>query len=186
MTATATLVTPATAGTYTIDPAHSEVQFRVRHLLTRAGGRFGSFAGTIKFDPSRPEASSVTFSIDAASLDTNVPDRDAHLKSPDFFDIEKYPAITFTSDRVTSTGEGVLVVAGTLALHGVSKRIEVPVTYLGTLRDPWGNDKASFEATATLNRKDFGMAWNKMLDNGGIFLGDEVTITISVEAGLAG
>ncbi len=185
MAMTATLTTPAAAGTYTIDPAHSEVEFRVRHLLTRAGGRFGTFAGRIQFDPARPEASSVTFTIDAASVDTNVPDRDAHLKSPDFFDVETYPTITFTSDRVESSGDGALVVSGTLTLHGVSKRIDVPVAYLGSLRDPWGNEKASFEATAKLNRKDFGMVWNKALDAGGVFLGDEVTITINVEAGRA-
>lgn len=183
MTTTSTAApSRASAGTYTIDRTHSEVLFRVRHLLTRVGGRFHQFEGTITVDPAHPERSRVEVSIDAASIDTSVADRDAHLKSEDFFYVEKYPALTFTSDRVTATAPDTFLATGTLTMRGVAKTIELPVTALGTMRDPWGNEKAGFEASVQLNRKDFGLMWNAALETGGFLVGDEVSVTLSIQA----
>jgi polyisoprenoid-binding protein YceI len=180
----ATTVTsvPAGAATYAIDRAHSEVRFRVRHLLSRVGGQFRDFAGTIVFDAERPEASRVEIAIQAASIDTAVPDRDAHLRSADFFAADEHPAITFASDRVTGTGPGTFTVSGTLTIRGVARRVDLPVTYLGVARDPWGNDKLGFEAAVRLNRKDFGLTWNAALETGGVLVGDEVDVTLNVQA----
>ena len=120
---------------YQIDRSHSEIRFRVRHLLSRVGGQFKDFTGQIAFDPDRPEASSVNVQIEAASIDTGVPDRDAHLRSDDFFAVEKYPQLTFVSDRVVRTAAESFRVYGTLAIRGVSRQVELPVSYLGMARD---------------------------------------------------
>ena len=171
--------------TYTIDPAHTEVLFRVRHLLSRVGGRFREFAGTIEFDPELVEASRVQFTIQAASIDTSVADRDNHLRSDDFFAVATYPEITFTSDGVVSTGPGTFTVTGLLTMRGVAKRVDLPVTYLGSAKDPWGNEKAAFEAAVRLNRKDFGLTWNAALEAGGVLVGDDVDVTLNVQAARA-
>lgn len=171
-----------TTGTYVIDRTHSEVLFRVRHLLSRVGGQFRDFAGTITFDPARPEKSGVKVTIKAASIDTAVADRDAHLKSDDFFAVDTYPELTFMSDRVVPTGSDTFTVSGTLTIRGVSRPIELPVTYLGVARDPWGADKLGFEATIRLNRKDFGLTWNAALEAGGFLVGDDVDVTLNVQA----
>lgn len=188
-TTTATATTPA-AGTaavqtYVIDRTHSEVLFRVRHLLSRVGGQFRDFSGTIAFDPGNIDASSVEVAIKAASIDTAVADRDTHLKSDDFFATETYPDITFKSDRVVSTGENAFTVAGTLTIRGTSKNIELPVSYLGAAKDPWGNEKLGFEASIRLNRKDFGLTWNAALETGGFLVGDDVDVTLNVQASRA-
>jgi polyisoprenoid-binding protein YceI len=167
--------------TYTIDTAHSEAAFQIRHLVTRVRGRFQDFAGTIRIDRAHPERSSVEFSIDAASIDTDVADRDAHLKSADFFDVENFPKITFVSSRIQPAGEDRYDVSGTFTMRGVSKPITLPVTFLGYAKDPWGNEKAGFELETKLNRRDFGMVWNAALDNGGVILGDEVRVAINLE-----
>lgn len=174
--------TPTGATTYAIDRTHSEVLFRVRHLLSRVGGQFRDFAGTIAFDPEHPEASSVKFAIQAASIDTAVADRDAHLRSDDFFAVEKYPEITFASDRVVRTGSDTFTVSGTLTMRGVARRVELPVTYLGVAKDPWGNEKVAFEASVRLNRKDFGLTWNAALETGGLLVGDDVDVQLNVQA----
>lgn len=171
-------------GTYTIDPAHSEVSFRVRHLLTKVTGHFREFAGTITVDPAGVSASRVEFQIAAASIDTATGDRDTHLRSADFFDIEKYPQLTFASERVTQKGPDSFVVTGPLTIRGVAKTIDLPVTYLGTMNDPWGNAKAGFEASIRLNRKDFGLTWNAALETGGFLVGDDVDVTLTVQAAL--
>lgn len=170
--------------TYDIDKAHSEVTFQVRHLLTKVRGRFADFAGTIAFDPEAPEASSLKLTINAASIDTNQPDRDAHLRSADFFATDQFPALTFHSTRVARRGrdEGEYDVTGDLTIHGVTKTITVPVTYLGVAKDPWGNEKAGFEAEATLDRRDFGLTWNAALEAGGFLVGDEVRVRFDVQA----
>jgi polyisoprenoid-binding protein YceI len=173
---------PASAAdTYTIDAVHSDVSFKVRHLVSKTAGRFASFDGTITADFSNLAASSVEFTIEAASIDTRNEDRDRHLRSADFFDVENYPNITFKSDKITRTGNTSFAVTGPLSMHGVTKEITLPVTYLGEVQDPWGNVKAGFETSTTLNRKDFGIVWNKALDTGGVLLGDEVEITINLE-----
>ena len=165
-----------------IDKTHSEVNFQVRHLVTRVRGQFGDFDGTIQFDETNPEQSSVTFTIQAASIDTNVADRDAHLRSEDFFFVEQFPTLSFTSTGITKTGAESYNVAGTLTIRGVSRDITLPVTYLGTANDPWGNAKVGFEAETTINRKDYGLTWNAALETGGFLVGEEVKISLSLQA----
>jgi len=130
--------------TLTIDRVHSDAAFQVRHLVTKVRGRFTDFDGKILLDEANPELSSVTFVIQAASVDTNTPDRDAHLRSEDFFFVEKFPTITFTSTRVAQTGINQYSVTGTLTIRGVSREVTLPVTALGEVKDPWGNLKAGF------------------------------------------
>ena len=172
---------PMQAETFAIDASHSEVGFQVRHLVSQTRGRFNEFAGTVNLDPKNLASSSVDFTIKAASIDTNVADRDKHLRGADFFDVEKYPEITFKSKAIKAAGNDTYNVMGTLTMHGVSKDITLPVTYLGQAKDPWGNTRAGFEAATTLNRKDFGIVWNKALDAGGAMLGDDVKININLE-----
>jgi polyisoprenoid-binding protein YceI len=168
--------------TLTIDPSHSSVTFRVRHLLNKVDGRFDEFSGTITGDPKKPESAAVAFTIKAASIDTRVEKRDAHLRSADFFDVEKFPEITFKSTRITSRGGDAYDVAGVLTMHGVSKDVVLPVSFLGEIKDPWGKTRAGFTLSMTLNRKDFGINWNKALDQGGLMLGDDVDVTIDLQA----
>jgi len=168
--------------TYQIDKAHSEATFQVRHLLSKVRGRFSDFSGTIQFDESAADRSSVEFTIQAGSIDTNEADRDKHLRSADFFDSETFPTLTFKSASVTARGGGHFDVAGTLTIRGTSKEITIPVTYLGTARDPWGRERAAFEAEATLNRKDFGLNWNAALETGGFLVGDDVRVSLSMQA----
>jgi polyisoprenoid-binding protein YceI len=159
----------ASATTYNVDPEHTSVTFRVRHLFTQVNGRFDKFDGRIVFDPAHPEQTKVHGSIDVASVNTNVAERDKDLRSPRFFDAEKYPKLTFTSAGVSavdaSKKNGKL--AGTLSLHGVEKPVVLEVTYLGEGKDPWGNRRAGFAARTTINRKDFGLTWNETLETGG-------------------
>jgi len=176
------MATATTTRTFVIDKAHSETVFQVRHLITRVRGRFSNFEGTIEFDQEHPEASSVSVSIDAASIDTNEPDRDKHLRSADFFDVETFPKLTFQSTRIAKTGANSFDVKGTFVLHGVTKEITVPVTFLGVATDPWGNARAGFESEITINRKDYGLLWNAALETGGFLLGDEVKISLQIQA----
>ena len=179
---TTTLDTMKAAQTYAIDKMHSEVAFQVRHLLTKVRGRFTDFAGTVVLDQEHPEQSSASLTIDAASVDTGTPDRDTHLRSDDFFAVGTYPTLTFISSRVVKTGDDTYDVVGTLTIRGIAKEITMPVTYLGTAKDPWGNVRAGFETSLTLNRKDFGLTWNTALETGGFLVGDEVRINVSIQA----
>ena len=179
---TATLDATRTAKAYAIDKMHSEVTFQVRHLLTKVRGRFTEFAGTVVFDPDHPEPSSASLTIEASSVDTGTPDRDTHLRSDDFFAVGSHPTLTFASSRVVKTGDDTYDVVGTLTIRGVAKEITMPVTYLGTAKDPWGNVRAGFETSLTLNRKDFGLTWNTALETGGFLVGDEVRINLSIQA----
>ena len=179
---TATLVAVKAAQTYAIDKMHSEVAFQVRHLLTKVRGRFTEFAGTVVLDQEHPERSSASLTIDASSVDTGTPDRDNHLRSDDFFAVGTYPTLTFTSSQVVKTGDDTYDVVGTLTIRGVAEEITLPVTYLGTAKDPWGNVRAGFETSLTLNRKDFGLTWNAALETGGFLVGDEVRINLSIQA----
>jgi polyisoprenoid-binding protein YceI len=169
------------AETYVIDKNHSDASFQIRHFASKVRGRFADFGGTIQADPAKPEASSVEFTIKTASIDTNQPDRDKDLRSANFFDAEKFPEITFKSTKVTPAGKDKYDVTGTLTMHGVSREITLPVTLLGMMKDPRGNEIASFELETKLNRKDFGINWNKTLDNGGLMLSDDVVVQISLE-----
>lgn len=165
---------------YTIDPNHSNVAFKVRHLVSKVGGEFTEFDGTITADFSNLDVSGVQFSIQAASLDTRNEDRDNHLRSVDFFDVEKYPEITFTSTKVTKIDNDSYAVAGILTMHGVSKSITLTVDYLGEMT-AMGGTRAGYELSTTLDRKDFGVSWNRALDTGGFILGDEVGVNINLE-----
>ena len=172
---------PSLAGTYAVDPSHSDTSFLIRHLVSKVRGNFTTFEGTIRFDPANPEAGSVSFAIDAASIDTGNERRDGHLRGEDFFDVEKFPKITFDSKSFKKTGANTFDVSGTLTMHGVAKEIVLPVGFLGEANDPWGNTRAGFETAITLDRKDYGINWNSALDQGGFMLGDEVDIEINLE-----
>ncbi len=167
--------------TYTIDKNHSDTSFQIRHFATKVRGGFTDFEGVIQADPAQPALSSVTFKIKSGSIDTRNENRDKHLKSPDFFDAEKCPDISFESSKVTPAGKDQYEVAGTLTMHCVAKPVTIPVTFLGVARDPGGNERASFEVVTRLNRKDFGINWNKTLDSGGLMLSDEVNVEINLE-----
>jgi polyisoprenoid-binding protein YceI len=181
MMSTATL-TKTTVRTLTVDKAHSEALFQVRHLVTRVRGRFSEFAGTILFNEAQPEQTSVEFTIQAASIDTNQADRDQHLRSEDFFFVERFPTLTFASTRIVPKGGNEFDVVGRLTIRGVTREITLPVSYLGMATDPWGQLKAGFEAETTINRKDFDLKWNAALETGGFLVGDEVKITLSIQA----
>ena len=170
------------ADTYVVDKTHSEALFTIKHLMSRVTCRFSDLSGSIAVDVANPAASSVEFTINAASIDTNAADRDKDLRSPNFFDVEKYPTITFKSSKVTPAGKDKFTVEGSLTMHGVAKQVSLPVEFLGFGKDPWGNDKAGFAVETVLNRKDYGLNWNKALDQGGFLLGDEVKVVISLEA----
>ncbi len=169
------------ADTWTIDKDHSDVTFRIKHLMSKVSGRFADFDGTITTDFGNLAASAVSFTIQATSIDTKNGDRDKHLRSADFFDVEKYPTITFTSSKITKTEDNNFAVTGTLTMHGVAKEVTLPVTFLGAGQDPWGNTKAGFEIATTLSRTGYGIVWNKALETGGFLLGDEVEVMINLE-----
>lgn len=173
-----------TTSTWNIDPVHTMAEFKVRHMMiTNVKGHFTGVTGVLTLDEQDITKSHVEATIDAATINTREADRDTHLKSPDFLDVEKFPRLTFTSTRVTRTGEGELLVEGDLTIHGVTRRVEFTVegpTPPG--KDPWGNTRIGWTATTKINRKDFGLTWNTALETGGILVGDEVTITFDVEA----
>lgn len=170
------------ADTYSIDPTHSNIGFTVRHFFSRVPGHFTKVDGTIVYDTQDLAKSTVSVSIDTASIDTEEPKRDAHLKSPDFFDAEKYPKITFVSTKVTPAGDKKARVEGTLTIRGVSKPVTLDVDLLGTGPDGWGGVRSGFEARTRINRQDFGVAWNKAIEGGGTVLSDDVDIVLNVEA----
>lgn len=167
---------------FTVDPVHSSVAFKVRHFVSKVSGDFKDFSATIAGDPKDPANASVTLTIKAASINTGNPDRDKHLNSPDFFDTAKFPEITFRSSKITPKGGDKYDVTGTFTMHGVSKEIVVPVSFGGVIKDPWGNERAGFSIQMTVNRKDYGVSYNKALDQGGMMLGDDVEISIEFEA----
>jgi polyisoprenoid-binding protein YceI len=175
-------VNAATTRTYRIDRSHSEAVFQVRHLITKVRGRFSDFEGTIAFDETNPNLSSVVFTIKASSIDTAEADRDKHLRSGDFFDVERFSAISFRSTNVAKKSDGVFAVTGDLTIRDVTKTVTIPVTYLGKAKDPWGNERIAFEAEYTLNRHEFGLSWNAALEAGGFLVGDEVKTSLSVQA----
>ncbi len=177
-----TTTTDTTVKTYAIDPAHSEANFQVRHLITRVRGRFSEFEGTIAFDQANPDRSNVTFTIQAGSIDTNQKVRDTHLRSADFFDTETFKTITFVSTGITKRSEDQFDVTGQFTIRDVTREITLPVTFIGRAKDPWGNERIAFEAEYSLNRKDYGLNWNTTLETGGFLVGDEVKINLSVQA----
>jgi polyisoprenoid-binding protein YceI len=169
------------AGTFVIDAAHTTVGFTVRHMmLAKVRGHFEVTSGIIKVEED-PTQSSVTVTIDAASLDTREPNRDAHVKSADFLDVEKYPTIEFASTSVRQEGNG-WKVDGNLTVHGVTKPVTLDLEPTGLAKDPWGNTRTGFEATTEISRSDFGLEWNQALETGGVVVSDKVKVELEVEA----
>jgi polyisoprenoid-binding protein YceI len=180
----ATATVPATlTGTYTIDPSHSRIGFVARHaMVTKVRGSFNQFDGTGYFDAANPANSHLTLTIQAASIDTRNADRDGHLKSNDFFDMENYPEITFVSTAVEQVDADNYRVSGDLTIKGVTKPVTVDFEYTGTAVDPFGNTRIGFEGQTTVNRKDWGVNWNAALEAGGVLVSEKVTLEFEVSA----
>jgi polyisoprenoid-binding protein YceI len=182
-TTTATTAVTAPTGTYAIDPTHSRIGFVARHaMVTKVRGSFNEFDGSGHFDAANPADSSLQLTIKAASIDTRNADRDGHLRSNDFFDMDTYPEITFVSTAVEQTGDEEYRVTGDLTIKGVTKPVDVDFEYTGTAVDPYGNQRIGLDGTTTVNRKDWGVNWNAALDAGGVLVGEKVTLEFEVSA----
>jgi polyisoprenoid-binding protein YceI len=167
---------------WSIDPSHTNVEFGVRHLMiSTVKGRFRAVAGTVSLPSGDPVKAQIDVTIDVASIDTGVAQRDDHLRSPDFFDAARFPKLEFASRRVERTGTDTLRIVGDLTIRDVTREVPLQVHQLGTVRDPWGGERAGFTATARINRRDFGLSWNQALEAGGVLVGDDVAITLEVE-----
>jgi polyisoprenoid-binding protein YceI len=168
---------------YTIDTTHSDVSFSVRHMVfAKVRGHFDKWSATLVFDEADPAKSSVDVKIEVGSINTREAQRDAHLKSADFLDVEKFPTITFKSKKVESAGKGRYKVVGDLAIHGTTKEAVLDVEETGRGKDPWGNARVGFTAKTGINRTDWGLKWNQALEAGGVLVGEKVDIEIEVEA----
>lgn len=172
------------ADTWKIDPPHTNVEFTVRHMMiSNVKGQFEKTSGTITTDGNNPTSAVIDATIDATSIDTRVAKRDGHLKSPDFLDVARYPTISFKSKKIEAAGPGKWKVTGDLTLHGVTKEVILDVDRpTAPVKDPMGMMRAGASATTTISRKDFGLTWNKTMESGGVLVGDEVKISIDVEA----
>ena len=167
---------------FNIDTSHSNIDFSIRHLvIAKVRGRFTKFSGAIELDADDLAKSKVSVEIEAASISTNDDKRDAHLRSADFFDVENFPLITFTSKQVEVDGSD-LRVTGALTIHGVTRDVVLQAESLGTAKDPWGNERIAFAAKTAIDRKDFGLRWNQVLEAGGLLVGDKVEIELEVQA----
>lgn len=174
-----------TTHTWNFDTTHSTVGFSIKHMMfAKVRGQFTDWTGSLSYDPENLANASVEATIQLSSIDTSNEQRDGHLRSPDFFEVEKHPTMTFKSSSWTKSG-GQLAVQGELSLHGVTKPVELTVTENGTGIDPWGNKRIGFTAQTVINRKDFGLGWNTALEAGGVLVGEEVSIDIEVQATLA-
>lgn len=171
----------ASAANWQVDLSHTNVGFSVSHLFTSVQGRFDDFDATIEFDPDEPHATVVKATIQAASINTNHEKRDRHLRSADFFDAEKYPTLVFESSKMKEWSGKKGKLSGNLTIHGVTRPVVFDVVYLGRGSDPWGNTRAGFRATLTIDRKDYGLNWNEVLETGGFLVGDEIEIRIDAE-----
>jgi polyisoprenoid-binding protein YceI len=172
-----------TTTTWQIDPAHTDVGFEVKHLMiSKVRGRFGTVSGTIELDEADVTKSSVAAEIDVTTIDTREAQRDAHLRSADFFDVENFPKLTFRSTRVERAGEGRVTVVGDLTIRGVTREVTLAVEEEGTAKDPWGGDRIAFSATAKIDRRDFGLTWNQALETGGVLVANEIRLILDVQA----
>lgn len=170
-------------GTWTIDPAHTRLGFVARHaMVTKVRGSFTDFEGTMTLDGANPANSSANLTVQLASIDTGSPDRDGHVKSADFFDVENNPTMTFTSTSVKQTDDDEFILVGDLTIKGVTKPVEIKVEADGVVADPFGNTRAGFEGSAEISRKDFGLTWNVPLDGGGVLVSDKIKIELDVSA----
>jgi polyisoprenoid-binding protein YceI len=167
--------------TWKIDTAHSTVEFAVKHMMfTTVKGRFTDVSGTLRFDEADPTGGHADIRIAAASIDTREPQRDTHLRSADFFDVEKFPELTFRSTKIEGTGRE-FTLTGDLTIRDVTRPITLQVRHEGSGKDPWGGQRAGYSATGRLNRKDFGLTWNAALETGGFLVGDEVKIALEMQ-----
>lgn len=175
-------VTAPAVTTWTIDAAHTSVEFAVRHLMiTTVKGRFAEVDGTVKSDDTDPAKGEVDITINAASIDTREPQRDTHLRSADFFDVEKHPTLTFRSKRIENVKGEQFTLVGDLTMHGVTREVALDVTSEGRAKDPWGGERAGFTATTKVKRSEFGLTWNQVLETGGLAVSDDIRISIDVE-----
>jgi len=171
----------AAAGTWDIDTAHTNLGFSARHaMVAKVRGHFAEYSGTFTIDGENIANSKAELTIQAASILTGQADRDGHLKSPDFLDVEKFPTITFASTAVAEKGDQV-VITGDLTIHGVTKSVDITYDFLGVSQDPWGNSKVGFEGATKISRKDFGLTWNAALETGGVLVGDDIKLNLDVE-----
>ncbi len=179
---TTTLAARPQTTAWQIDPTHTDVEFTVRHLMiSNVKGRFSNTSGSLQLDPKAPAKTALEVTIPIATIDTGVDQRDAHLRSPDFFDAETHPVMTFRSRRVEGDLAGQFKVHGDLTIRGVTKPIALDVTLDGQGKDPWGNERLGYSATTKINRRDFGLVWNQALETGGVMVGDEVKVSINAE-----
>lgn len=168
--------------TWVIDPTHTEIAFKVKHLMiSNVKGSFGEFSGQVVTDGDDFSTADINFKINPASINTGTSDRDGHLKSPDFFDVENFKEITFTSGKLAKTGDDEFALTGNLTIKGVSQPVNLEVEFGGLMTDPWGNVKAGFNINGKINRKDFGLTWNAALEAGGVLVGDEIRLNLDVE-----
>lgn len=173
----------AFAAQYKVDASHSSVGFAVKHLVGKVKGQFKEFEGTFSFDPAKPTAATGRFVAKTASISTENAKRDEHLKSEDFFDAKKFPELVLDKLKLSpAKGKNKFKLTGELTMHGVTKPITLDAEYNGTAKDPWGNNRAGFSASGKLNRKDYGIVWNKTMDTGSLMLGEEVELDLQVEA----
>jgi polyisoprenoid-binding protein YceI len=172
-----------TTNKWNIDAAHSGINFSIRHMVvSKVRGRFAKYTGTLDLDEGDVTGSVVDVTIDASSIDTGTPDRDAHLRSADFFDVEKFPVLRYRSKRVERLSADRYRVVGDLTIRDVTREVALDVEHGGRAKDPWGNERAGFVARASIDRKDFGLQWNQVLEAGGVLVGDRVDIELDVEA----
>jgi polyisoprenoid-binding protein YceI len=172
----------ASRTTWAVDPAHSNVEFSVRHLMiTTLKGRFTDVEGSVVLDEADPAASVAEVTVKIASIDTREPQRDAHLRSADFFDAEKFPTLTFRSTAVRDVTADGFTLAGNLTIHGVTREVTLDVVNEGRAKDPWGGERAGFAATTRIKRSDFGLTWNQLLETGGLAVSDDVKISLDIE-----
>lgn len=167
---------------YAIDPDHSSVTFKIKHLaISTVPGRFSNFSGEFSYDPANVAASKASATIEAKSVSTEQKKRDDHLRGSDFFDVEKFPNIAFKTTSVEAAGSEAFKAHGDLTIHGVTKPVTLDVKFGGAAKDPWGKERAAFAATTQINRKDFGLSWSKTMDSGALVLGDTVDVALEIE-----
>jgi len=172
--------------TWTLDTTHSGINFSVRHMVfAKVRGRFSAWRGEAQLDPADLTRASVEVEMDAASIDTGVTDRDNHLRSPDFFDVEQFPSLLFKSTKVEKGSGDRYLIHGELTIKGVTRSVVLEAEYGGQAKDPWGNQRVAFSATTSLDRRDFGLSWNQVLEAGGVLVGERIDVELEVQAILA-
>jgi len=168
---------------WALDPTHSGVEFSIKHMMiSKVKGSFNKFDATIEADPADLTTAKIEFTVDLSSVDTNNADRDNHLRSADFFDVETYPQLTFAAKSIVRKSDDAYAITGDLTMHGVTRTETLTATFEGTGKDPWGNEKAGFSVEGTLKRSDYGLTWNAALETGGFLVGDDVKISADIQA----